>query len=155
MLTPNLFRWITFPKLYFDKKQISVVKEEKYLGYLTRSDLSDDAMINVLKCVYSRGNMLVRNLKMCDVNVNSKLVETFSSCFYCCRSSLWNNFKLSTLEKARVGYNNVFRTLLNLDRRTSISHIFVQYNVSCFPMLLPCSMFPWSLISVHYVFCMV
>ena len=116
------------------KKQISVVKEEKYLGYLIRNDLSDDAtMLNVLKGVYSRGNMLVRNFHMCDVKVKLKLFETFCSSFYCC--SLWNNFKLSTLEKVRVGYNNVFRALLNIDRRTSISHTFVHYNVSSFQVL--------------------
>ena len=134
MLTPKLFRGITFPKMYFDKKQISVVKEEKYLGYLIRSDCSDDAtMLNVLKGVYSRGNMLVRNFHKCDVEIKLKLFETFCSSFYCC--SLWNNFKLSTLEKLRVGYNNVFRALLNLDRRTSISHTFVQYNVSSFQVI--------------------
>ena len=134
MLTPKIFRNITFPTMYIDNNPIKVVTEEKYLGYHIRSDCTDDAaMLNALKGVYSRGNMLVRNFKMCDLNVKIKLFQTFCSSFYCC--SLWSDSKKSTLEKLKVGYNNVFRSLLNLDRRISMSQTFVQFNVHSFPVL--------------------
>ena len=90
-------------------------------------------MSYALKGVYSRGNMLMRNFKLCDLDVKLKLFQTFCSSFYCC--SLWSNSKKSTLEKVKVGYNNVFRSLLNLDRRTSMSQTYVQLNVHSFPEL--------------------
>ena len=111
-----------------------MVREEKYLGYVIRSDAADDtAMLNVVRGVYSRGNMLIRNFRHCDTNVKIKLFVTFCTNFYCC--ALWNNFKQGSVHKVKVSYNNVFRALLKLDRRVSMSHIFVILNIPSFPVL--------------------
>ena len=101
----------------------------KYLGFNVRNDCTDDSAIaNVVKGIYARGNMLIRNFSQCDLSVKLKLFQTFCANFYCC--GLWNNFRQCSLDKVKVSYNNVFRALLNLSRRVSMSHTFVNLNVS-------------------------
>ena len=50
--------------------------------------------------------------------------------FYC--ASLWSRYKRGTIKAIEVAYNNIFRLLLHLPRRGSISSYYVSNGLSCF-----------------------
>ena len=49
---------------------------------------------------------------------------------------LWSNFASEAYNKVSFAYNNIFRSLMYVDRRPSISAAFVQQNVPSFAVLL-------------------
>ena len=70
----------------------------------------------------ARGNMVARKYKSCTIDVKRQLFLTFYSMIYCC--SLWVNFKMVTINRIRVNYNNILRTMVNIPSFTSASQLF-------------------------------
>ena len=95
--------------------------------------LTNQLSISVFRGLYARGNMLIRNFRQCYLRVKLKLFQIFCANFYCC--GLRNDFRQCTLDKVKVSYNNVFRALLKLNRRISMSHTFVSFNIPSFPVI--------------------
>ena len=48
---------------------------------------------------------------------------------------LWANFTPRTLDRIRVAYNNVFRTFMAVDRRSSVSAAFILKGINHFNVL--------------------
>ena len=77
--------------------------------------------------------MLVRNFSECSEDVK---IELFRS--YCCNiyaANLWCNYDVQHIKSIEVAYNNVFRSLLKIDRRSSISFCYMLTNVKHFKSL--------------------
>ena len=94
------------------------------------SDLRDDDDMNrQLRSIYGSANKLRRKSFCCSKAVKNCLFRTFVLCFY--GSTLWCRpmYRKSTFNRLRVGYNNAYRILFNLPRRTSMSTTLVQNNV--------------------------
>lgn len=105
--------------------------ETKYLGIFLSSDFSDDKDIaRQIKSFYSRGNMLLRNFRMCSVNVKLEMFRTFCCNMY--MNYLWCRFSQSAMNQLRVAYNDMFRMLFGLRRGISISQAFMYCNVNDF-----------------------
>ena len=125
-------------KLY--DQVLSFVDNTKYLGVALSSDLTDDDDIgNHVRSIYIRGNMLVSRFRHCSHHIKLKLFKAYLANAYGCQ--LWCRFKKASMRKVIVAYNNVFRKLFNLERRVSISAMYVQNNVNSFGVVVRKSMY--------------
>ena len=91
-------------------------------------------IIRQVRATYARGNVLICKFRHCTDDVKLQLFKSFCGMFYC--SSLWFNFSNSTLYRLKVAYNNVFRSLMKIGRRESISAAFMNYRVDCFNAIM-------------------
>ena len=73
--------------------------------------------------------VLVRKFYMCSNNV-----RTYCSSLYTCQ--LWWNYKVASIRKLYVAYNNIFRMLFGLPRDCSASNMFVQNGVNNCPAII-------------------
>ena len=87
-----------------------------------------------LRSIYGSGNKLRRKFFCCSKAVKNCLFRTFVSCLY--GSTVCCMYRKSTLNCLKVGYNNAYRILFNLPRRTSMSTTLVQNNVPTFHALI-------------------
>ena len=81
----------------------------------------------------ARGNMIARKFKSCSIDVKRQLFISFCSSIYCC--CLWSNFRLLTLNRIRVNYNNILRSLVCVPRFTSASQLFSALDLKGFQEL--------------------
>ena len=65
---------------------------------------------------------------------NSCIVHAYCSSLYCC--SLWSNYTQQMYTRMRVAYNNIFRSLMHVDRRSSVSKAFIEYDIDAFEVLI-------------------
>jgi len=129
---PSTYKQLKVNALLLGRKSLQFVDSVKYLGHYITNDLKDDMDIhNQLKqlCVRS-SNMLIRNFNFCTAPVKSQLFQSFCTNIY--GLALWSNYKVCSLNRIRVCYNNSFRYLHKLDRRCSASGMFVTSNVRSF-----------------------
>ena len=85
------------PRFHLGYLKIKVVEEETYLGYIMNTDMSDDDhIINGMRNIYARGNMLIGNFKHCTVNVKITLLKTYCLSLYCCLT--WIKFCKNTIK---------------------------------------------------------
>ena len=68
--------------------------------------------------------------RSCSGEVKDQLFKTYLANLYC--GQLWSNFNVSSLNKLKVAYNNVFRFLNNIKRGSSISALFAARNIHGF-----------------------
>ena len=123
------------PIVFLSGKEIKCVTSHKYLGVFINSNQTDNTSIEQqVKNVYSRGNMIIRNFKHCCESVKCQLFESFCTSFYC--SSLWCYYSGEALRRLKVAYNRVFRILMGLHYRTSMSFSFISNGLNPFPVLL-------------------
>ena len=116
-------------------KNIEYVTDHKYLGVFMSTDCKDDLSIrNQRRNLYSRGNMLIRNFKRCNESVKCLLFKSFCSNLY--SAALWNSYKQKNLDQLKVAYNRVFRILMSLQGRVSMSAVFVNYSLDPFKVLI-------------------
>ena len=83
-----------------------------------------------MRMLYCRSNRLVRLFNKCSKPVLLELCRSFCTILYC--PYFWTNYKKTTLSKIRVAYNNVYRKILGVSRRSSDSAMFVTNNISSF-----------------------
>ena len=85
--------------------------------------------------IYSRGNTLIRNFKMCSDTVKCQLYQSSCTNIYC--APLWSNYsKVGSLDRLKVAYNRVFRILMNIDHRTSMSESFIRRGLHPFLVII-------------------
>ena len=63
-----------------------------------------------------------------------ELCRSFGTAIYC--PYFWTVHKKATFSKINVAYSNVYRKLLGLCRRSSVSEMFVMNNISNFEAVL-------------------
>ena len=112
------------PQVTLSGKILSFVDNFTYLGHILSDDLSDDRdILNQNQKLCGRGNMIIRKFKSCSQQVKICLFKAF--CYGIYGSSLWSNFKLATLNRLKVNYNNILRRLMNVPPWHSASQLFV------------------------------
>ena len=120
---------VTFPCLHLDEKQLHIVTLFKYLGHILTNTLSDaDDIKRQIRCVYTRGNMLINRFKMCSNDIKIQLFKSYIGCFY--TSQLWVNYTNMQIQKLVVAYNNVFRKFMSVERGVSMRHLYVNLGVN-------------------------
>ena len=111
------------------------VSYHKYLGVILSDSCKDDLDIKQqCKNVYSGGNILIRNFRNCTDEVKCHLFKTFCSNIYC--SALWNKYNKESMRQLKVAYNRVFRSLMHLEHRVSMSPSFIRRGLDPFPVIL-------------------
>ena len=116
-------------------KNLKHVASHKYLGVNLTADRKDDTDIQQqCRNIYSRGNLLIRNFKNCNTEVKCHLFKTFCSNIYC--SALWCNFTAESMRRLKVAYNRIFRILMCLEHRTSMSANFIARDMDPFVVIL-------------------
>ncbi len=130
-IRPKKFHNMLVPDVFLYNKELKWVKEHKYLGIFITSDQSDTRDIRrQLRALYARGNILVRKFGKCSPDVKLQLFRSYLGNMYC--SHLWTNYRQPDINKIRVAYNNVYRTLMKIKSRCSISSQYVQNNLDGF-----------------------
>ena len=128
--TPKLFK-LQFPVLNINAALISYTDSIKYLGFaLTNSHKDDNDMLPQMRMLFARSNRLVRLFNSCSRNVLIELGRSFCGSFYC--SYLWTHYNKASFSKIRVAYNDLYRKILHLSRRSSASAMFVNNNIPTF-----------------------
>ena len=119
------------PRLILDGQVLSFVNKYKYLGTITVNSMSDnDDIERQMRSLYVRINMLLRQFNLCSFDVKLMLFNAFCTNMYC--SAMWCDFKVSTMNRIRVAYNNSFRKLICLPRWCSASAMFAFHSVLSF-----------------------
>ena len=86
------------------------------------------------RSTYSRGNIIIRHFSKCNVDVKCQLFRSFCTSFYC--SSLWSSYNIRTLQHLKVAYNRIFRILMGLQHRTSMSENFIKRSLDPFKVIV-------------------
>ena len=86
------------------------------------------------KQIYAQGNALVRKFYMCTETVRMSLFKSYFSSLY--TSALWCNYRLESLRKLCVAYNNVFQKITFLPRDCSVSLMFATRDLPTCKMLI-------------------
>ena len=114
---------------------IPIHESHKYLGHVINCNAKDDDDIkNQVRCLYARGNNIVRNFKHCSVLVKKRLFQAYCCSFYCC--SLWWKHTSSSLHKLKMAFNRVYRNLMNLARDSSIRTNLVNDHLPSFDSII-------------------
>ena len=143
VFTPKLYK-LALPSLHINHLPISYTDSIKYLGYMFTSDNSDGAeMLRQMRLLYCRSNRLIRMFDKCIQNVLIELCRSFCTTFYC--PYFWTQHKKATFSKLLVAYNNVYRKVFGLKRRSSASEMFVLHNISNFEALMRKSIFAFTI----------
>ena len=74
-----------------------------------------------MRTLYARSNRLLGICHGCNTKVLIELGRSYCGSFYC--SYLWTQFNKSTISKIRVAYNDLYRKILHVSRRSSASEI--------------------------------
>ena len=107
----------------------------KYLGFTFTSNKCDDAdILKQMRMLYCRSNRLVKLFNKCSKPVLLELCRSFCAVFYC--PYFWTNYMKTTFSKIRVAYNNVYRKILGVTRRSSASAMFVTNDIPNFEAFL-------------------
>ena len=119
------------PNVTLNDSIVRKVHVEKYLGFIITDDcLDNNHIIHEMRNTYARGGMLLRNFKHCSVEVKIKLYQAYCSNVYCC--GLISAYHKKVINKLRVAFNKIFKSLLCKPIRSSASTLFVNMNVDNF-----------------------
>ena len=99
-------------------------------------------MLRQMRLLYCRSNRLIRMFNKCSQNVLIELCRSFCTTFYC--PYFWTQHKKVTFSKLHVAYNNVYREVFGLKRRSSAREMFVLNNISNFDALMRNSIFVFT-----------
>ena len=125
--TPKPFK-LSLPQVTINSAHIAYTDSIKYLGFtFACSHKDDNDILRQMRMLYARSNRLVRLFHFCNTDVLLELGRSFCGSFYC--SYLWTQYKKSSFSKIRVAYNNLYRKILHVSRRSSASAMFVQNNI--------------------------
>ena len=123
------------PNVFLNGHCIKLVNEYKYLGVIMSDNCKDDLDINKqMRSLYARGNSLIKNFKKCSDEVKCQLFKTYCNSLYSCQ--LWCSFNLGSLNRIRVAYNRIFRILMGLKHRVSMSQIFLELGIQHFDIII-------------------
>jgi hypothetical protein len=116
------------PTFYLGENTIENVENVKYLGHVICNNLKDDHdMLNQIKSLYCRSNMLSRKFFKCSDYIKCSLFKAYCSNLYC--GSLWFKYTQGAYNRLRVAFNNSCRIVLSLPMRCSASQMFVYSGI--------------------------
>ena len=119
------------PTVHLNSQPLKWLSEHCYLGVILSNSLRDDFDIKrQSRAIYACGNVLIRKFRQCSKSVKCSLFQAYCTSFYCVQ--LWCNYSASSYKKVNVAYHNVFRYLIGVKGRHSISNLLVQNSVSGF-----------------------
>lgn len=125
---------IHIPPLFVNNKELPIVDNESYLGYmLTSNDTDEEAILKEKRSIYSRGNMLVRTFKHCSEAAKVKLFRAYCSSLYCC--AIWSSYDSPSMNQLHIAHNNVFRIFFGIRGRCSISGQFREKEIPNFTLI--------------------
>ena len=134
-IRPRTFKSDFKPVFVLPGKVLKNVDSHKYLGVQIEDNQKDDASMNAQRRnLYCRGNIIIRKFKHCSETVKSQLFQSYCTNFYC--APLWCNYTAESFRQVKVAYNKIFRNLLDLDRRTSMTAAFVTRHLNPFIVIL-------------------
>ena len=123
------------PNIILGGRCIKFVNSVKYLGVLITNDLFDDLDINRHLCyLYCVGNTLRLTFHNCSSQVKNVLFRSYCMSMYSVH--LWCKFKISSLNRVCIVYNNSFRILHNIPRQESARTRQIQSNIKTFDALI-------------------
>ena len=107
----------------------------KYLSHVISADMKYDLdIMRQCRQLYAQGNALARRFHMCSDNVKVTIFRSYCSSLY--TSQLWWKYKVSSIKKLYVAYNNAFCMLFSLPRDCSASGMSAVRNVMSCPALV-------------------
>ena len=119
------------PTVCISSDTLKFIKESKYLGFTFSDSKSDDCdMLRQMRLLYVQSNKLLRTFSHCSTNVKITLFQSYCTALYC--SYLWNDYKKSTFSKVRVAFNNAYRKIFGLPKRSSASTMYANNNICNF-----------------------
>ncbi len=122
---------VTRPRIVFCGKVIKWSDSVPYLGYdISCWDRDINELVRRRRDIYVRSNIISSRFRICSFEVKKYLFSTYFNSIYC--MSLWCPVKPALLHKVKVAYNDAFRNLFNLNRRCSISSMFVKFGIDSF-----------------------
>ena len=117
----------------------------KYLGHVISADMKDDLdIMRQCRQLYAQGNALARRFHMCSGTVKVTIFRSYCSSLY--TSQLLWKYKVNSIRKLYVAYNNAFRMLFMLPRDCSASGMFAVHNVMSCPALVRKLVFGFSIL---------
>jgi len=116
------------PRVYLNGRKIDLVDKYKYLGMIICDvNKDDEAIASQIRGLYSRGNVIIKNsqivLKRWNVYYSKLFVVVFIVATY-------GVIVQRNLAEDLNAHNHVFRNLMKLRGRTSMSQSFIKDNVS-------------------------
>ena len=142
-IKPKLHKDTIIPQINLNGVPLVIVKTIKYLGAIITDDLKDNKdILRELRSLYIRGNILVKTFKHCSNVVKTLLFKTYCTSFYC--SHLWKLYDNTVITRLKTSFNRVFRMLINLERRASVSGAMVQANTDGFSCILRKQLFSFK-----------
>ena len=98
-------------------------------------DLMDDGDVRRQCCkIYAQVNTLIRKFSMCSVEVKCALYRAYITPLY--TAHLWSSYRVKSIQRLKVAYNDALRLLLRVPRWHSASQLFVSSNILTCPALL-------------------
>ena len=119
------------PDIFLSGTKICYVQRFKYLGHIITNEFTDDADIDrEIRNLYIRGNTIARKFGFLDNDIKCSLFKTY--CYPLYTSSLWASYNQGTINRMKVCYNDVMRTLFNVPRYSSATTLAVQNGIRSF-----------------------
>ena len=84
--------------------------------------------------IYAQANMLLRKFSMCSDDVKCSLFRAYVTPLY--TAHLWYSYRVRSMQKLKVAYNDAMRLLLHIPRWHSASQLFVSMGVPTCDALL-------------------
>ena len=132
---PRCMKSLQVPRVSLNGITLKWTTVNKYLGVILDSNCKVDCDIRRhVKAIYTRGNMLTHKFRNCTDSVKIRLFKSYCNSIY--GGVLWTKYKKPTLKKAKVAYNDMFRSLFNIRRGESISSIFVLNRIDSFDVIM-------------------
>ena len=117
--------------MFIGSDALKYVAESKYLGFsFCDSKQDDNDILRQMRTVYTKFNTLLRTFSHCSIDVKVTLFQSYCTALYC--PFLGSDYKKSTFRKIRVAFNNAYRKILGLPKRSSASAIYAQHNICNF-----------------------
>ena len=108
---PKAYKRFT-PTVFIGDDALKFTKEAKYLGFTFNDSKCDDSVT---------------------------LFQSYCTALYC--PFLWNDYKKSTFSKIRVAFNNAYRKIFGLPKRSSASTMYATHNICNLETMLRKSIF--------------
>ena len=110
------------PNVFIGSDALKFITESKYLGFTFSDSKSDDCdMLRQMRLLYAKSNKLLRTFSHCSTDVKITLFQSYCTALYC--PYLWNDYKKSTFSKVRVAFNNAYRKIFGLPKRSSATNL--------------------------------
>ena len=110
---------------------LKYVAESKYLGFsFCDSKQDDNDILRQMRTVHAKSNTILRTFSHCSTDVKVTLFQSYCTALYC--PFLWSDYKKSTFRKIRVAFNNAYRKIFGLPKRSSASAMYAEHNICNF-----------------------